>query len=141
MSTKKKNTALPIEVLDEASSKRAIQMIYGENDCYWHHRIKNLFAEAGIATRRIERMEEHPIWQCWLTRVSFALNPDHKPAIRQLRKILRDGGLKVVNGEFNIIDRRGDKLRVVFMLDIGSPGTVYRRATPVGHGELWAEIH
>ena len=116
-------------------------MLHGENDCYWHHRIRTLFAEAGIATRRIQRMQEHAIWQCWLTRVSLDPNSVPKLAIRQLRKILRDGGLKVANGEFNIIDRRGDKLRVVFMLDIGSSGTVYRRATPGGNGELWAEIH
>jgi hypothetical protein len=36
--------------------------------------------------------------------------------------VLRDGGIKVVRDEFNIIDRRGDKLRCVFLLDLGAPG-------------------
>jgi hypothetical protein len=30
--------------------------------------------------------------------------------------------VKVAHDELNIIDRRGKKLRVVFMLDIGAPG-------------------
>ncbi len=122
MPTRTKKTSLPLDVLDEASTSRAIQMLHGENDLFWQGRIKRLFAAAGIATRRIERMEEHPIWQAWLTRERFDLSPDKKTAIRQLRKILRDGNLKVVSDEFNIIDRRGDKLRCVFMLDLGAPG-------------------
>ena len=141
MSTKKKNTKLPTEVLDAASQDRAVQMLHGPDDLFWHHRIKTLFAEAGMTTRRVERMEEHPIWQAWLTRMSFDLDPDKKAAIRQLRKILSDGGLKVVNKELNIIDRRGDQLRIVFMLDLGSPGTVYRRPARAGQAELWAETH
>ena len=47
---------------------------------------------------------------------------DKKTAIRQLRKVLRDGGIKIVRDEFNIIDRRGDRLRCVFLLDLGAPG-------------------
>ena len=54
--------------------------------------------------------------------VLLYLSPDKKTAIRQLRKVLRDGGIKVVRDEFNIIDRRGDKLRCVFLLDLGAPG-------------------
>ena len=97
-------------------------MLHGENDLFWQGRIKRIFAAVGIATRRIEREEAHPIWQAWLTRETFDLSPDKKTAIRQLRKVLRDGGIKVVRDEFNIIDRRGDKLRCVFMLDLGAPG-------------------
>ena len=122
MPTRKKKANLPIEVLDDASTSRAIQMLHGENDLFWQGRIKRIFAAAGITTRRIEREEAHPIWQTWLTRESFDLSPDKKTAIRQLRKVLRDGGIKVVSDEFNIIDRRGDKLRCVFMLDLGAPG-------------------
>ena len=141
MPTKKKNTRLPNKVLDDASKDRVMQMLLGENDCYWHHRIQHLFAEAGIATRRIEREEAHPVWRAWLTRLSFDLDSDTRAAIRQLREILRDGGIKVVRDEFNIIDRRGDKLVVVFMLDLGAPGILYRRPALVGQGELWAETH
>ena len=119
---RKKKTSLPLEVLDDASASRAIQMLHGEDDLFWQGRIKRIFAAAGITTRRIEREEAHPIWQAWLTRERFDLSPDKKTAIRQLRKVLRDGGIKVVRDEFNIIDRRGDKLRCVFLLDLGAPG-------------------
>ena len=119
---RKKKTSLPLEVLDDASTSRAIQMLHGEDDLFWQGRIKHIFAAAGIATRRIEREEAHPMWQAWLTRERFDLSPDKKTAIRQLRKVLRDGGIKVVSDEFNIIDRRGDKLRCVFLLDLGAPG-------------------
>jgi hypothetical protein len=115
-------TNLPLEILDAASTNRVIEMLHGENDLFWQGRIRRVFAAVGIATRRIERMEEHPIWQAWLTMGTFDLSPDTKTAIRQLRKMLRDGGIKVVRDEFNIIDRRGDKLRCVFMLDLGASG-------------------
>jgi len=93
-----------------------------EGDDYWHDRIRRILGDAGIATRRLEREEAHPIWQAWLTRISFDLDADNKRAIRQLRKVLADGGLEVVRDEFNIIDRRGDKLRCVFILALGSAG-------------------
>jgi hypothetical protein len=32
------------------------------------------------------------------------------------------GGIKALRDQFNIIDRRGDKLRCVFLLDLGAPG-------------------
>ena len=64
----------------------------------------------------------HPIWQIWLTLETFDLNPDKKKAIRQLRKVLRDGGIRVVRDEFNIIDRKQNKIRCVFILDLGAPG-------------------
>jgi hypothetical protein len=138
---KKKNTKPPPINLDTASMGRVMQMLHGENDHFWHHRIQRVFAKAGIATRRIERMEEHPIWRAWLTRRSFALASDTRAATLQLRRILSDGGIKIVRGEFNIVDWRGDKLVVVFMLDLGAPGTLQRRPPLVGQGELWAETH
>jgi hypothetical protein len=54
--------------------------------------------------------------------MTFDLAPDNKAAIKQLRKVLADGGIKVLRDEFNIIDRRGDKLRCVFLLDLGAAG-------------------
>ena len=80
------------EVLDDASKDSVLQMLHGENDLFWHGRIKRIFADVGIATRRIEQEEAHPVWQAWLTRERFDLSADKKTAIRQLRKVLRDGG-------------------------------------------------
>lgn len=135
----KKSNRPPLEDLDAASTSLVLEMLHAPNDLYWHHRIKNLFADVGLATRRIEHEPHHPVWRVWLTREHFALAPDNDTAIKQLRKILRDGGLKVVNKELNVIDRRGDKFVIVFLLDIGSPGIVYRRPPQVGQGKLWAE--
>jgi hypothetical protein len=89
---------------------------------YWHRRIKGVLAAAGFATRRIEREEAHPIWLAWLTRTTFDLAIDNRTAIKQIRKVLNDGGIKIARDEFNIIDRRGDKLKCVFLLDLGVPG-------------------
>jgi hypothetical protein len=91
---------------------------------YWHQRIKGVLAAAGFATRCQEGEEAHSIWQAWLTRTTFDLSPDTKTAIKQLRKVLKDGGIKIARGEFNIIDRRGDKLRCAFLLDLGLPGVL-----------------
>ena len=93
MPSRKKNSRLPPEVLDDASKDRVFQMLHGPNDLFWQDRIKRIFAAVGIATRRIEREEVHPIWQAWFTREGFDLNPDKKTAIRQLRKVLRVGGI------------------------------------------------
>ena len=116
-----KHQILPEDVDDHVVLKEHIFRVV-EGDDYWHDRIRRILADAGIATRRLERMEEHPIWQAWLTRMSFDLHADKKAAIKQLRKVLGDGGVKIVRDEFNIIDRRGDKLRCVFMLALGAPG-------------------
>ena len=83
---------------DAASIDRVIQMLHGENNLFWHDRIKRIFAAVGIATRRIEQEEAHPVW------------------------LLRDGGIKIVRDEFNIINRCGDRLRCVFLLDLGALG-------------------
>ncbi|HEX5220273.1 MAG TPA: hypothetical protein VFZ59_11950 [Verrucomicrobiae bacterium] len=104
---------------DEAVKALALDML--QDASYWHAKIRRIFASAGIATRSIVRMEVHPIWECRLTLESFDLSLDKKTAIRQLRKVLRDGGIKVVCDEFNIVDRRGDKLHCVFMLAVGAP--------------------
>jgi len=45
--------------------------------------------------------------------------------IRHLPRLPRlsvKGGIKVLRDEFNIIDRRSDKFRCVFLLDLGAPG-------------------
>ena len=96
----------------------------GRLDDYWHGRIQRIFADAGFATRRLEREEAHPIWLAWLTRTTFDLSRDKKVAIKQLRKVLNQGGIKVLRDQFNIIDWRGDKLRCVFILDLGLPGVL-----------------
>ena len=120
-SRKRNHRPDPDALGDYAAVKdRVFAMLHGDH--YWHGRIKRIFAAVGIATRRIEQEEAHPIWQAWLTRERFDLSPDKKMAIRQLRKVLRDGGIKVVRDEFTILDRRGDKLRCVFLLDLGAPG-------------------
>ena len=90
---------------------------------YWHQRIKSVLAAAGFATRRIEREEAHPsVWQASLTRTTFDLAIDNDTAIKQLRKILKDGGIKIARDQFCIFDRRGDKLKCAFLLDLGVPG-------------------
>lgn len=115
------NTPSDPDNLGDYEAVKALAFDMLEDASYWHAKIRRILAAAGIATRRIVRMEEHPIWECWLTRTTFDLSPDKKTAIRQLRKVLSDGGIKVVRDEFNIIDRRGDKLRCVFLLDLGAP--------------------
>ena len=99
-------------------------ILAGHLDSYWHGRIQRIFADAGFVTRRLEREEAHPIWLAWLTRTTFDLSRDKKVAIKQLRKVLNQGGIKVLRDQFNIIDWRGDKLRCVFILDLGLPGVL-----------------
>ncbi|HZM02043.1 MAG TPA: hypothetical protein VFC44_03380 [Candidatus Saccharimonadales bacterium] len=76
---------------------------------YWHNRIRNILVKAGFTIGSLFREEVHPIWQASLTRVTFNLSPDMKVAVKQMRKTLADGGIKIDRDQFNIIDRRGDK--------------------------------
>ncbi len=96
------------------------KMLHG--DLYWHEAIRRILASAGFITRRIERMETHPVWLLWLTRTSFDLARDNPTAAKQIRKMLVKGGIKIGRKQFDIIDRRGDKLRCVFVLDLGAAG-------------------
>ena len=117
------STPLPSEdfAAAAAADARVMRMLHGHNPLYWHHQIHHLFSDAGLSTRRIEHVQHHPDWQAWLTVEDFPLAPDNDAAAKQLWRILCDGGLKVVNNQLNIVDRRGDKLRIAFRLDLGSP--------------------
>ncbi|HEY3855670.1 MAG TPA: hypothetical protein VGO67_14875 [Verrucomicrobiae bacterium] len=119
---KKKTNKLPFKPLKDSKAVKdfIIEMLYG--DLYWHEAIRDILATAGFVTRRIERMETHPIWRLWLTRTSFDLASDQRTAAKQIRRILVKGGIKVVGDQFDIIDRRGDKLRCYLVLDLGAPG-------------------
>lgn len=121
MHTLPKHTHLPEDVDDHVLLKEHIFSVL-EGDDYWHCKLRRAFQSAGFTVGRLQREEPHPIWLAWLTRTKFDLSLDTKKAIRQLRKVLRDGGIDIVRDEFNIVDRRGDKLRVVFMLAQGTPG-------------------
>jgi hypothetical protein len=117
-----KHTHLPEDVGDHvALMERNFSAL--EGDAYWYDRIKCAFAAAGFLTAWIQREDDHPsVWLAWLTRTTFDLSLDHKTATRQLRKALGKGGIKVVRNKFTIIYRGGDKLRCIFVLDLGSPG-------------------
>jgi hypothetical protein len=117
-----------IEDLDAPPSQaQCVAMIPDEGELYWHGRIKRALAEAGFITRRLEREEVHPVWHAWLTRTTFNLAPDNDTAVKQLRKVLRLCGIKIDRDVFSINDRRGDRLRCVFLLDLGSPGVLQPR--------------
>jgi hypothetical protein len=121
MPSKKNFKPAPKNLADSDAVKNCIfKMLHG--DLYWHEAIRGILASAGFITRRIERMETHPVWRLWLTRTSFDLDPDIPTAAKQIRKILVKGGIKIVRNDFDIIDRRGDKLRCYFVLDLGAPG-------------------
>jgi hypothetical protein len=85
-------------------------------------RIRRIRTAVGLTTRRIERMESHPVWLLWLTCTTFNLDTDTKTATKQLRKVLIKGGIKIERDAFYIIDRRGDKFRCVFVLELAAPG-------------------
>jgi len=55
--------------------------------------------------------------------------PEVRTAVKQLRKALIKGGSKIERNAFHIIDRRGDKLRCVFVLNLGAPGSGTRRGS------------
>lgn len=122
-----------IEEIDEVSIERVHQML-GDGP-YWHDRIRRVLTVAGFAVRRLERQEPHPIWEVYLTRISFGLAADKTVASNQIRTVLVDGGLRVVRNEFNIVSRSGDALRCVFLLNLGTPG-VWQRPVPLRQAEL-----
>lgn len=94
-----------------------------EGGGYWHDRIRSVLAAAGLTLTRIQREDEHPtVWFMWLTRTSMALDADKKTAAKQIRKLLVKGGIKILPTELSVIDRRGDKLRCAFVLELGNHG-------------------
>ncbi len=96
-----------------------------EGGGYWHDRIRSVLTAAGLTITRIQREDEHPtVWLMWLTRTSLALDADKETAAKQIRKLLRKGGIKILPNELSVIDRRGDKLRCAFVLELGAPGVL-----------------
>jgi hypothetical protein len=119
---KKKKTSVPLEVLDDASTSRVIEMLQGDH--YWHDRIRRLLATAGFTIRRIEQEEAHPVWIMHLTRTSFDLAADNPTAAKQIRKILCKGGVKIRRNELSIVSRNRDWIRCAFVLELGAPGVL-----------------
>ena len=112
---KKKIPEIPLDVLDALPSLDVlVNMLEGVR--FWPARIEQILEGVGLKVTHIEREEAHPVWLMKLTRTSFALAADQPTAAKQIRKVLVKGGIKIGRGEFNIIDRRGDKLRCVFVL-------------------------
>ena len=105
-----------------ALKEHIFTMLHGDD--YWHDRIKRVLAAAGFVTTRIQREPEHPVWLMWLTRTSFALDADKQTAAKQIRKLLTKAGVKILRNELSVIDRRGDKLRCAFVLELGAPGVL-----------------
>lgn len=94
-----------------------------EGGGYWPDRIRSVLAVAGLTLTRMQRQDEHPtVWFMWLTRTSMALDADKETAAKQIRKLLVRGGIKIRPTELRVIDRRGDKLRCAFVLELGTQG-------------------
>jgi len=140
---KTRKSSTPIAILDDpVSQAHCVALLRGENDLFWHRRIKSLFAEAGFETRFMVREEAHAVWRVALTRTTFNLAPDNDSAVKQLRKVLLQGSIKVERGVFSITDRRGNNLNIVFVQELGAPGFLQGRLRPAKkQGELWPARH
>ena len=118
-----KKTPEPDSFDDPVALKEQIfTMLHGDH--YWHDRIKRVLAAAGLATRRIEQEENHPVWTMHLTRTSYDLAADNATAAKQIRKILCKGGVKIRRNELSIVSRNKDWIRCAFVLELGSPGVL-----------------
>ena len=124
MPAKKKNLPSDPENLgdDDAVKDRIFTMLHG--DLYWHGQIKRILAAAGFITRRIEQLESHPVWTMHLTRTSFDLAADNPTAAKQIRKVLRKGGIKILRNELSIVSRSKDWIQCAFVLELGAPGVL-----------------
>ena len=118
-----KNPQSVTEVDDACVSKEHVLTMLNGDD-YLHERVWKVFAQAGFGVGYIAKDEEHPVWTILLKRTSFDLSSNTGIARKQLRNLLTDAGLKIEADEFNIFDRRGDRLRCVFIFSCGAPGVV-----------------
>jgi hypothetical protein len=59
-----------------------------------------------------------------MKRGSFPVEKDNTQASRQVRQVLKKSGLKVKPDEFRVLRQDGDRLRCVFLMNLGAPGTV-----------------
>ncbi len=93
-----------------------------EGNSFWHTHIQRVYAAAGFEARYVEREEVHPIWQVRLKRTTGELDADPKRARRQLLQILQQHPAGRAIKDFSLLDRRGDKMTVVFIWELGVPG-------------------
>ena len=124
MPAKKKNLPSDPENLGDydAVKDRIFTMLHGDH--YWHGEIKRILAAAGFVTRRIEQLESHPVWTMHLTRTSFDLAADNPTAAKQIRKLLRKGGIKILRNELSIVSRSKNWIQCAFVLELGAPGVL-----------------
>src|SRR5512138_1212190 len=114
---------MPRKHIDPTPTMDAVlQMLHGDD--YWHHRVKRVLTEAGFQVSSIEREEVHPIWHLRMKRGSFPVERDNTLASRQVRRVLKKSGLRVKPDEFRVLRQDGDRLRCVFLMNLGVPGVV-----------------
>jgi len=92
-----------------------------DGDHYWVGRVRNAFAMAGLAVQKLEREEHHPVWVVQLSVGLSDLPTDRKLASKQLRKALAKAGLKIRAGELDVVERRRDGAKVVFVFGTQLP--------------------
>jgi L-fucose isomerase-like protein len=86
-----------------------------DGDAYWPRRVTNAFAKAGLTVHRLKREEHHPVWVIWLGVGSVELPADKEGAAKQIRKLLATGGLQIQRDELTVLERRGDRVKCVFL--------------------------
>ena len=104
------------ESIDESciTEERAVEAAT-DGDAYWPRRVTNAFAKPGLTVHRLKREEHHPVWVIWLGVGSVELPADKKGAAKQIRKLLATGGLQIQREELTVLERRGDRVRCVFL--------------------------
>jgi hypothetical protein len=104
------------EAIDESciTIERAVHAAT-DDDGYWPNRIKQAFSKAGFAVHRLEREAHHPVWIVWLNAGSSDLPADRKLAAKQIRKALGAAGLRILAGELDVVERRRDRVKCVFL--------------------------
>jgi len=104
------------ETIDEAcvTEERAVDAAT-DSDGYWPNRVKQAFSKAGFAVHRLEREDHHPVWIVWLNVGAGDLPADRKLATKQIRKALGQAGLRIRAGELDVVERRRDRVKCVFL--------------------------
>lgn len=107
---------LTAEAIDEAciTIDRAVEAAT-DSDNYWEGRVRDAFAQAGLAVHRLEREPFHPVWIVWLKVGLEDFPADRKLASRHIRKALAKAGLKIRAGELDVLERRRGIVKTAFM--------------------------
>ena len=102
---------------------------------FFHHTTNDILSSAGFLIRTIQKHPLHHLWEVRGKVGSYDLPRDLRLAGRQLRRLLKKGGM-LIEPDGVLLQRSKNYVRLAFLCQLGSPGVLRCQPALAGAGAM-----